>query len=36
MIRINQLKIPYEKSKDEQGILISKIVIAKLKKNVKY
>ena len=25
MIRINQLKIPYEKSKDEQGILISKI-----------
>ena len=25
MIRINQLKIPYEKAKDEQGILISKI-----------
>lgn len=25
MIRINQLKIPYEKSKDEQGILLNKI-----------
>lgn len=25
MIRVNQLKIPYEKSRDEQGILMSKI-----------